>query len=145
MARLAALVPRPKAILTRFHGVLAEAPDHPNSKHRTLVTPSKRGKRAKRRINGDERTPLEQHAAMTPDQVRGRLWAQRLKRVFNIDISTFDACGGAVRVIADTSDRSIEDPAVIKQILVHLKRKAESRAFNPLPENRAPPHIGLFG
>jgi len=68
-----------------------------------------------------------------------------LKRVFNIDISICGACGGSVRVIADTSDRSIEDPAVIKQILAHLKRKAESKEFNPLPENRAPPQIGLFG
>jgi hypothetical protein len=70
MARLAALAPRPRANLTRFHGVFA-----PNSKHRALVAPSKRGKRAKRRINGDGRSPVEQHAAMT--------WAQRLKRVFN--------------------------------------------------------------
>jgi hypothetical protein len=36
MARLAALIPRPRANLTRFHGVFA-----PNSKHRALVTPSK--------------------------------------------------------------------------------------------------------
>ncbi len=60
IARLAALIPRPRANLTRFHGVFA-----PNSKHRALVTPSKRGKRAKRQINGDERSPVEQHVAMT--------------------------------------------------------------------------------
>ena len=40
------------------------------------------------------------------------IWAQRLKRVFKIDIETCNQCGGAVKVIA-----SIEDPAVIKQIL----------------------------
>ena len=84
----------------------------PNSKHRAQVTPSKRGKSAKRQIDRDERSPVEQHAAMT--------WAQRLKRVFHIDISTCDAYSGAVRVIA-----SIEDPVVIKQILAHLQRKAE--------------------
>lgn len=39
IARLAALVPRPRVNLTRFHGVFA-----PNSKHRALVTPAKRGK-----------------------------------------------------------------------------------------------------
>jgi hypothetical protein len=65
MARLAALIPRPRANLTRFHGVFAGAPDRPNSKHRALVTPSKRGKSAKRQIKGDERSPVEQHAAMT--------------------------------------------------------------------------------
>lgn len=41
-ARLAALVPKPRVNLTRFHGVFA-----PNSKHRALVTPAKRGKGSK--------------------------------------------------------------------------------------------------
>jgi hypothetical protein len=67
-------------------------------------------------------------------------WAQRLKRVFNIDIAVCKECGGTVKVIA-----SIEDPVVIKQILAYLERKAESKEFNPLPESRAPPQIGLFG
>ena len=40
MVRLAALVPRPRANLARFHGVFAGAPDRPNSKHRALVTPA---------------------------------------------------------------------------------------------------------
>ena len=35
-------------------------------------------------------------------------WAQRLKRVFAIDIEKCEKCGGAVRIIA-----SIEDPDVI--------------------------------
>lgn len=39
IARLAALVPKPRVNLTRFHGVFA-----PNSRHRALVTPAKRGK-----------------------------------------------------------------------------------------------------
>jgi hypothetical protein len=38
-------------------------------------------------------------------------WAQRLKRVFGIDIETCPACGGALRIIA-----CIEDPVVIKTI-----------------------------
>ena len=77
---------------------------------------------------------------MTPDQVRGRLWAQRLKRVFKIDIETGEHCGGAVKVIA-----SIEDPAVIKQILEHLDRRAEpaTPAFRPFA--RAPPPLALPG
>ncbi len=39
MARLATLVPKPRVNLTRFHGIFA-----PNSKHRALITPAKRGK-----------------------------------------------------------------------------------------------------
>ncbi len=35
-------------------------------------------------------------------------WAQRLKRVFNIDIETCQACGSAMKVIA-----CIEDPDVM--------------------------------
>jgi hypothetical protein len=37
----------------------------------------------------EEPTPAERRASMT--------WAQRLKRVFGIDIETCPACGGAVR------------------------------------------------
>ena len=126
IARLAALVPRPRVNLTRFHGVFA-----PNSKHRALVTRAKRGK-GKRKDKkagqgGELATAAEQHRAMT--------WAQRLKRVFNIDIETCEACGGTVKVIA-----SIEDPQVIKKILDHLKDKAATSAPALLPESRAPPY-----
>ncbi|MFA5679700.1 MAG: IS91 family transposase, partial [Pseudomonas sp.] len=89
IARLAALVPKPRVNLTRFHGVFA-----PNSKHRASVTPAKRGKGNKPKAVDDpqERTPAERRASMS--------WAQRLKRVFNIDIETCRECGGAVKVIA---------------------------------------------
>jgi len=39
IARLAAMVLRPRVNLARFHGVFA-----PNSKHHALVNPAKRGK-----------------------------------------------------------------------------------------------------
>ena len=131
IARLAALVPKPRVNLTRFHGVFA-----PNSKHRASVTPAKRGKGTKPKAVDDpqERTPAERRASMS--------WAQRLKRVFNIDIETCRDCGGAVKVIA-----CIEAPVVIKQILDHLKHKAETSESRALPESRAPPaglHQGLF-
>ena len=66
-------------------------------------------------------------------------WAQRLKRVFGIDIETCPACGGAVRIIA-----SIEDPDVIEKILTHLDVKGgEPEAARRTPY-RAPPQRGLF-
>ena len=46
-------------------------------------------------------------------------WAQRLKRVFGIDIETCSACGGAVRIVA-----CIEDAEAIEQLLTHLDKKA---------------------
>ena len=127
IARLAALVPKPRVNLTRFHGVFA-----PNSAHRSQVTPAKRGKGNTPKAPAEEqrKTPAERHAAMT--------WAQRLKRVFNIDIQTCSACGGAVKVIA-----CIQDPAVIDKILTHLQQKAIPGPKDLLPQSRAPP-AGLF-
>jgi hypothetical protein len=100
IARLAALVPKPRVNLTRFHGVFA-----PNSRDRARVTPAKRGRGAQPKASeaGEEKTPAQRRAAMT--------WAQRLKRVFGIDIETCSACGGALRIIA-----CIQDPEVIKKI-----------------------------
>ena len=104
MARLAALVPRPRVNLTRYHGVFA-----PNSPHRALVTKAGRGRGARRGASYEveEGTPAARRAGMS--------WAQRLKRVFRIDVETCQACGGAMKIIA-----SIEDPALIGKILTHL-------------------------
>jgi hypothetical protein len=121
IARLAALVPKPRVNLTRFHGVFA-----PNSKHRVLVTPARRGKGNKARVPDEPATPAERRASMT--------WAQRLKRVFNIDIETCRECGGAVKVIA-----SIEEPTVIQKILDHLKEKGACQDPVRLPQSRGPP------
>jgi hypothetical protein len=128
IARLAALVPKPRVNLTRFHGVFA-----PNSQHRALVTPAKRGRGNKRQATdeGQEPTPAERRAAMT--------WAQRLMRVFGIDVETCRACGGALRIIA-----CIEDPVVIEKILTHLDKQDPSVEPARLPPCRAPPQGGLF-
>jgi hypothetical protein len=128
IARLVALVPKPRVNLTRFHGVFA-----PNSAHRAQVTPAKRGKGNKARTAdvAQDTTPAERRAAMT--------WAQRLKRVFNIDIETCNSCGGAVKIIA-----CIEDPVVIEKILTHLDNKAAGGAARRLPPCRAPPQASLF-
>ena len=124
IARLAALVPTPRVNLTRNHGVFA-----PNHRLREQVTPARRGRR-KTEATGDP--PPARHVSMT--------WAQRLKRVFKIDILTCEHCGGAVKVIA-----SIEDPAVIKKILDHLARRAEAATPVFRPFARAPPQQELPG
>jgi hypothetical protein len=64
-------------------------------------------------------------------------WAQRLKRVFNIDVETCTHCGGSVKVIA-----CIENPVVIRKILSHLLGKALSAEPVRLPKSRAPPQAG---
>jgi len=120
IARLAALVQKPRVKnLTRFHGVFA-----PSSKHRALVTPAKRGRGNKAEVADETPPPAQRRPSITS--------VQRLKRVFNIDIETCSACGGAMKVIA-----CIEDPMVIKQILDHLKHKAEASEPQALAESRA--------
>ena len=106
MSRLAALVPPPRMHLTRYHGVFA-----PHSKLRAAITPAKRGKGAhkKNAEEGVDKPATPRHVAMT--------WAQRLKRVFGVDIEACARCSGRLKVIA-----SIEDPAVITRILAHLDR-----------------------
>ena len=126
ISRLAALVPKPRVNLTRYHGVFA-----PNSQHRAWVTPARRGRGNKATVAAPEATPVASHAAMS--------WAQRLKRVFDIDIETCSVCGGSMKVIA-----CIEDPAVIKQILAHLRGKTPIVDDVCLPQSRAPPQADLF-
>ena len=126
IARLAALVPKPRVNLTRFHGVFA-----PNSKYRMTITPAKRGKGSKktRDTEADDRTPMEKHASMT--------WARRLKRVFNIDITECEKCKGPVKILA-----CIEDPIIIEKILTHLRAKDSSQEQPAtLPPTRAPPWL----
>lgn len=124
LSKLAALVPKPRVNLTRFHGVFAA-----NSCFRSEVTPARRGRS---RRDNSEKTPEERRRAMN--------WAQRLKRVFNIDVEVCKHCGGQVKVLA-----CIEDQQVIDRILSHLDRKGEwLTPMSLLPENRGPPQAGEY-
>jgi hypothetical protein len=131
IARLAALVPKPRVNLTRYHGGLA-----PNHRCRGLVTPARRGKGIKSISNAEVRSGAERHAAMT--------WAQRLKRVLSIDIEVCGRCGGSVRVIASIEDQDVmPDKAgqALDRILTHLRQKERETPTRPLlvPPARAPP------
>jgi hypothetical protein len=131
LARLAALVPPPRAHLTRYHGVFAAA-----SASRAAIAPSGRGRRGRgaRHNDGAPEEPTEQpvpkHAAMT--------WMQRLKRVFAIDIERCRRCGGKLLGVA-----SIEDPALIERILARVRPAVEDE--EPVPfAARAPPQPRLL-
>ena len=125
IARLAALVPPPRAHLTRYHGVFA-----PHAALRAAITPAGRGQGAHRRATAAEQ-PTPRHVAMS--------WAQRLKRVFAIDLAHCRRCGGRLKVIA-----SIEDPALIQRILTHLKQPAAHEPPRSALGPRAPPQPSLF-
>ena len=108
MQRLAALVPRPRLHLIRFHGVLA-----PHARLRAAIVP------------GPAQKPSEQadEHAHAPTRMN---WARLLKRVFAIDVEHCPQCGGALKIIA-----AIEEPAVIAKILTHLGLPARAPPRSP--------------
>ena len=105
-------------------------------KRRALVTPGKRGKGRKisRKIRASDDTQDK-----SPEARRGSMnWAQRIKRVFNIDVERCDQCGGKIKEIA-----CIEDPVVIKKILDHLDKTAPTEQGRR-PQRRASPQGSLL-
>ena len=60
-------------------------------------------------------------------------WAERLKRVFDIDISVCPLCGGTLRVIAD-----VTEPDAIQTILAHLRQRAHPDAVHQQRPGQGP-------
>jgi hypothetical protein len=109
--------------LTRYHGVFA-----PHAALRAAITPAGRGwGGGSAEAAVDRVTP--KHVAMS--------WAQRLKRVFAIEIERCRGCGGRLIVIA-----SIEDSELIERILSHVRQRGEEDPPRPLGA-RAPPLVLL--
>ena len=79
LARLAALVPRPRGNLVRYHGILA-----PNAKHRSAVVPNPSRQNRRRRTRAHPPVPAlggdrqADHDAPTAPMT----WMERLRRVF---------------------------------------------------------------
>ena len=125
MQRLAALVPRPRLHLIRFHGVLA-----PNATLRKAVVPVP--------VPPTASAPAPMHAGdcahLPVGSAKGRMhWAQLLKRVFDIDIERCRHGGGQLKLIA-----AIEDAAAIARLLTQLGLAAQ-------PPPRAPARrVDLF-
>jgi hypothetical protein len=104
LEKLAALVPPPRAHLTRFSGVLA-----PHSKIRSLIVPKKVEELAE---------ALEAHEPKpeNPKKKAYKLsWAKLLKRVFSLDMENCRHCGGEMKLIA-----AIMDTLTIEKILKHV-------------------------
>ena len=103
LQRLAALVPRPRLHLIRYYGVLA-----PNAALRSQIVPGESDDQATDTANADG-------DSLAPSTRARMSWAQLLKRVFAIDMTTCPQCGGPLTILA-----AIEDPTVIIKILTHL-------------------------
>jgi hypothetical protein len=115
MQRLAALVPRPRLHLIRFHGVLA-----PNAKLRPAVVPQ--GPEAQ-----EQATEVAVAEECEVEKVKARphliSWVRLLKRVFDIDMQHCPNCGaGELKIIAAILERP-----VIEKILTHLGWSVDAR------------------
>jgi hypothetical protein len=74
-------------------------------------------------------------ALVPPPRQVAMNWAQRLKRVFGIEIEGCARCAGKLKILA-----SIEEPQVIARILWHLQRTVPEQYPSQLPLGaRAPP------
>ncbi len=122
LARLAALVPRPRGNLVRYHGILA-----PNAKHRSAVVPSSSRRTRRRRAAGHAgvQVPGGDRQADPDAPTAPMTWMERLRRVFAIDLSICPHCGGRLRVIAD-----VTRPDIIQKILEHVARQQAPPEFS---------------
>jgi hypothetical protein len=116
--KLAALVPRPRFHMVRFHGILA-----PAASRRDEVVPC---------VPVEVQGPPQGQCAPATDTCasntlggeeghgsprRGRLsWAQLMRRVFQVDVMVCPRCAGALRIMAE-----VRSPAAIRAILNCLK------------------------
>ena len=123
IARLAVLVPRPRAHQLTYHGVLA-----PAAEWRDLIVPG--GERSNRR------DPSQALAAKALRPSRSK-WTDLLKRVFEIDALTCPYCGGKRKLIA-----LLTDGKVVRAILEHL---GPPTAAPTLATARSPPELEFAG
>lgn len=127
IARLAALIPRPRAHLLTYHGVLA-----PAAQWRDWIVPA--------RPRSTPRDPSQALAerALRPDHARKRpTWAELLKRTFEIDVLNCPWCGGKRKLIA-----LITDAKVVRAILDHLGLPTSAPTLAPA---RSPPELDFAG
>ena len=114
LARLAALVPPPRAHQMTYHGVLA-----PAAEWRELIVPN------------------APSAGRAPSAFTGRYtsWAELSKRVFAIDALVCPHCGGKRKLIA-----LIQDALVARKILEHPGLDAQPPRLAPA---RSPPKLAF--
>lgn len=119
LEKLAALVPLPRIHLTRYFGVLG-----PNHHLRSKVVPKLRGKKCAT----DEAPPHTNESKRIS-------WARLLKRVFEIDISVCDSCGGELKVSTAVLERHA--------IQVYLRKYALPTEPPEVAPARPPPQATL--
>ena len=92
---------------------------------RKLIVPTKCNKTKTKTNQRKHKLVAEPQAA--DELIAPLTWAQRLKKVFNIDITLCPLCGGTLHVIGRGRLR-ITDPDVIQKILHHMKGPTQGTA-----------------
>src|SRR2546425_2342691 len=136
IAKLAALVPAPRAHLRTYHGILA-----PAAKWRPLIVPTPVVQFG---VCAHVPVPPEsnRHPGSEPDATgsappprrKNYSWSGLLKRVFEIDILVCERCGGPVRVIA-----AIQEPETAQKILNYLGLPSRPPPITPARYERCSP------
>ena len=130
--RLCALIPRPRTHRVRYHGLLA-----PAARFRRLVVPDPDASpcAAGEPAPSSPEPPPNGSSSTAAKRWRWILWAELLKRVFDIDVLDCPKCHGRMRPIA-----AIMKADVINAILECLGHDTEAPPIRPA---RAPPEHAL--
>ena len=114
MAKLAVLVPAPRAHLTKYHGILA-----PAAAWRPLIIPtdneepSQIGPSLATSPEPSAAPNVETQPASCEPRKRNYTWAELMKRVFLLDVLQCECCGGRMKILAaihppDTTAKILE-------------------------------------
>jgi hypothetical protein len=114
--KLVSLIPKPRANLTRYHGILA-----PHAKDRSKVVPKKKPEATEISSREEEPESIKQHRLS---------WAQLLKRVFHVDVETCPKCGRHMRIVDAVTSRP-----VIRKILIYVGIPPDPPVLTPAVRN----------
>ena len=114
IAKLAVLVPAPRAHLTRYHGVFG-----PAAAWRSLIVPAGKDHSRETEVKSQpspqtSSVPPTEDESHTAPAVSGRnyTWAELMKRVFLVDVLQCEHCGGRMKILA-----AIRPPTATEKIL----------------------------
>ncbi|MCP4140331.1 MAG: hypothetical protein GY755_08595, partial [Chloroflexi bacterium] len=133
LEKLVALVPRPRAHLVRYHGVLA-----PGARLRPGIVKSGQEAEAAQesariasattaaQTTAEQTTAAQPRAPTAQPRARRLAWADLMRRVFERDVLECPRCQGRMKLIA-----TITDPRVVSAILRHLGLSARAPPISP--------------
>ena len=130
LEKLSALVPPPRIHLTRFHGILA-----PHSKFRKFVVPAQI-EEGKTQEGCDMDKSLEVEDDNCSSKQKRISWAKLLSRVFALDMSNCEHCGGDMKAIS-----AVMKQDVVVKVLTHLGLPARAP---PISASRVPRQEGFW-